>query len=148
LTGKSVAGLGGSAGAGAATAAAAIAGCSVCQTTGDDDQADTSGGAQTTGGTGSRVTAGTGRGVVLSETHAGGEQQTTGQQGDCLFFHISTPQDGFLGLYPVHSSWEPYVTHWFPYLMINGRAHRPICTRTGNKHSCHSHRRRPFSAPR
>src|SRR5690606_12294904 len=98
LTGKSVASLGGS--AGAATAAAAIAGCSVCQATGDDDQADTSGGAQTTGGTGSTGTAGTGCGVVLSETHAGGEQQTTGQQGDCLFFHISTPQDGFFGIIP------------------------------------------------
>src|SRR5690606_21889005 len=64
------------------------------------------------------------------------------------FFISRLLKMGFLGLYPVHSSWEPYVTHWFSYLMINGRAHRPICTRTGNKHSCHSHRRRPFSAPR
>src|SRR5690606_31713618 len=102
LMGKSVAGLGGSAGAGAgaAAAAAAIAGCSVCQTTGDDHKADTSGGAQTTGRTLRGVTAGTGSGVVLRDTHAGGEQQTTGQQGDCLFFHISTPQDGFFGIIP------------------------------------------------
>src|SRR5690606_8840571 len=103
----SVAGLSACSSTGAA--AVAIRGCGESQTGCGRYQANASWLAQTTrcASACSGASAGCGVGLFLSKAHAGGEQQTTGQQGDCLFFHFATPQISVTGLYPVHSSWAP-----------------------------------------